>query len=182
MSALLPDGLLMTPTNSCLGSLNPERIAKVAPDGTHISGDPPSKELFLHRALYGERSSARAVVHLHSPCAVAVSCLVDVDPENAVPPITPYFVMRIGRLPLIPYFPPGDRALAEAVRLRSGEHHAMLLANHGVVVAGTSLEDAVYNAEELEETAKLFLLLEGKKTRFLNAEQVAQLRAGKSGA
>lgn len=117
-----------------------------------------------------------AVVHLHSTHSVAVSCLADVDPEDVLPPVTAYHVMRVGKLPLVPYFPPGDRALAEAVREKARHHHAMLLANHGPVVAGRSLESAVYAAEELEETARLFLMLRGERTRFLTPAQVAGLR------
>jgi ribulose-5-phosphate 4-epimerase/fuculose-1-phosphate aldolase len=172
LSARLPDGLLITPTNSCLGRLDPARISKVDLQGKHVSGDAPSKEGFLHLAMYQERSGAQGIVHLHCTHCVAVSCLHDF---SGLPPITAYYVMRIRELALIPYYRPGDRALAEAVREKAKKHHAVLLANHGPVVAGKSLEDAVYNAEELEETAKLFFLLEGRRTRFLNAPQIADL-------
>jgi ribulose-5-phosphate 4-epimerase/fuculose-1-phosphate aldolase len=117
------------------------------------------------------------VVHLHSTHSVAVSCLADVDPNDALPPITAYYVMRVGRLPLVPYFPPGDVRLAEAVRSLVGKHHAILLANHGPVVAGTSLSAASGAIEELEETARLFLLLRGHSVRFLTAEQVRELHS-----
>lgn len=176
ISVRLEDGLLVTPTGSSLGTLDPARIAKLGFDGTHLSGDPPSKEGFLHLAMYEERPEMRAVVHLHSIHSVAVSTLADLDPEDLLPPITAYYVMRVGRLPLVPYFPPGDRALAEAVRRVARHAHAMLLANHGPVVAGKGLDDAVYAAEELEETAKLFLMLRGERTRFLTQAQVADLR------
>ena len=116
------------------------------------------------------------MVHLHSTYSVAVSVLADVDPANVLPPITAYYVMRVGRLPLVPYYPPGDRALAEAVRGPAGRHHAVLLANHGPVVAGTSLDAAANAIEELEETAKLFLLLRGSKIRLLTPEQAAALQ------
>jgi ribulose-5-phosphate 4-epimerase/fuculose-1-phosphate aldolase len=109
--------------------------------------------------------------------SVAISCLADIDPADVLPPITAYYVMRVGRLPLVPYFRPGDMALAEAVRGFAGKHHAVLLANHGPVVAGSSLDAAANAIEELAETAKLFLLLRGCKTRFLTAEQVAEVRA-----
>lgn len=175
LSVRLPDGLLVTPTNSCLGRLDPARISKVDRAGHHVSGDKPSKEAFLHLAMYQERESAQAIVHLHCTHCVAVSCLRHADAANVLPPITAYHVMRIGRLPLVPYFRPGDRALAEAVREKAKKHHAVLLANHGPVVAGKSLEDAVVNAEEMEETAKLFLLLSGRDTRFLDAAQIADL-------
>lgn len=175
LSVRLPDGLLVTPTNSCLGRLDPARISKVDRAGHHVSGDKPSKEAFLHLAMYQERESAQAIVHLHCTHCVAVSCLRHADAANVLPPITAYHVMRIGRLPLVPYFRPGDRALAEAVREKAKKHHAVLLANHGPVVAGKSLEDAVVNAEEMEETAKLFLLLSGRDTRFLDAAHIADL-------
>jgi ribulose-5-phosphate 4-epimerase/fuculose-1-phosphate aldolase len=173
LSVRLADGLLITPTNSCLGRLEPARISKVGLDGKPISGDPPSKEAFLHLAMYQERPSAQGIVHLHCTHCVAVSCLEGFD---GLPPITAYYVMRIRSLARIPYYRPGDRALAEAVREKAKKHHALLLANHGPVVAGQSLEDAVYNAEELEETAKLFLLLQGQRTRYLDPAQIADLQ------
>lgn len=169
-------GWLITPTNSRLGRLDPGRIAKLADDGTHLAGDPPSKEAFLHRCVYEMRPSARAIVHLHSTHSVAVSCLADVDPDDVLPPLTAYYVMRVGRLPLIPYFPPGDTRLAAAVRQVAARHAAVLLANHGPVVAGKSLDAAVGAIEELEVTARLFLLLHGRATRPLAAAQVEELR------
>ncbi len=175
VSARLEDGILISPTNSCLGRLDPARISKVAPDGRLLAGDPPSKEAFLHLAMYAERPTAKAIAHLHSTHCVAVSCLCHENPDDVLPPITAYYVMKIGRLPLIPYFAPGDRALAEAVRAKAAKHHAVLLANHGPVVAGKSLDDAVYAIEELEETAKLFLLLNGRSTRFLDRAQIVDL-------
>ncbi len=175
ISVLTEAGMIVSPTNSCMGRLDPARLSLVGRDGAHLSGDAPSKEAFLHLAMYQERPEMTAVVHLHSTHSVAVSCLADIDPADVLPPVTAYYVMRIGRLPLVPYFPPGDRALAEAVRAKAKHHHAMLLANHGPVVAGRSLENAVYAAEELEETAKLWLMLRGEKTRFLSQAQVADL-------
>jgi len=175
ISARLEDGILVTPTNSCLGMLDPERISKVDWDGNHLSGDKPSKEAFLHLSMYQVRPADQAVVHLHSTHSVAVSCLSDVDPENVLPPITAYSVMRVGRLPLVPYYRPGDMSLAAAVRKVAEQHHAMLLAHHGPVVAAKSLDAAVYSAEELEETAKLYLLLKDRNFRCLNAEQIAEL-------
>jgi ribulose-5-phosphate 4-epimerase/fuculose-1-phosphate aldolase len=176
ISARLDDGWLMTPTNVALDRLGPARLSKLASDGQLLSGDPPTKESFLHIAVYRERAAAKAVVHLHSTHSVAVSCLADVDATDVLPPITAYYVMRVGSLPLVPYYPPGDRDLAEAVRKLAGKHHAVLLANHGPVVAGTSLDTAVAAIEELEETAKLFLLLRNEKTRWLTPEQVADIR------
>ncbi|MDP6475237.1 MAG: aldolase [Alphaproteobacteria bacterium] len=175
LSHRLDDGLLVTPTNSCMGRLDPARISKISPDGELLAGDKPSKEAFLHLAMYRERPSAKAIVHLHSTYSVALSCLADIDPADVLPPITAYAVMRVGKLPLVPYFRPGDMALAEAVAKLAKAHHAVLLANHGPVVAGKELDGAVYAAEELEETAKLHLLLRGCDLRLLSAEQVAEL-------
>ena len=178
ISVRLPDGgWLMTPTNASLGHLDPERLALFDESGRHLSGDTPTKEAFLHFSMYGERATAGAVVHLHSTHATAVSILRDVDPADVMPALTAYYIMRVGRLPLVPYFAPGDPDLAHAVRALAGRHHAVLLANHGPVVAGTSLTDAQYATEELEETAKLFLLLQSHALRTLSPEQVADLRA-----
>jgi ribulose-5-phosphate 4-epimerase/fuculose-1-phosphate aldolase len=174
MSMRLDDGWLMTPTNSCLGRLDPARISKLDLNGNLLAGDRPSKETFLHLAMYKERE-AGAVVHLHSVHAVAVSCLADIDASDVFPPITAYAIMQVGKLALAPYYPPGDEALAEAVRKLAGRHHAILLANHGPVVAGTTLDAAVNAIEELEQTAKLMLLLRGQSLRLLAPEQVAEL-------
>jgi 3-dehydro-4-phosphotetronate decarboxylase len=175
ISVRLDDGWLMTPTNVSLGRLDPAQLAKLDLTGKLVSGDPPTKEAFLHRAMYEERPQAGAVVHLHSTYSVAVSSLDELDTNNVLPPITAYYVMRVGRLPLVPYYPPGDLSLANAVRRLAGKHHAVLLANHGPVVAGTSLDAATNAIEELEETAKLFLILRGSKLRLLTDEQVAAL-------
>lgn len=177
ISARVDDGWLLTPTNSCLGRLDPARISKLDWEGRHVSGDPPSKEAFLHRSMYEERKSAGAIVHLHSTHSVAVSCMDGLDSADCLPPLTPYYVMKIGRLPLIPYHRPGDPALGTAIRGLAGRHGAVMLANHGPVVSGRSLEAAVYAIEELEETAKLFLLLRGVPTRPLNQAQIAELAA-----
>ena len=172
LSVRLPDGLLITPTNSCLGRLDPARISKVSLDGAPLSGDAPSKEAFLHLAMYQERPSAQGIVHLHCTHCVAVSCLADF---SGLPPITAYYVMRVGKLPLIPYYAPGDPTLGEAVGKVAAKHSAVLLANHGPVVSGDTLEAAVFAIEELEETAKLYLLLRGLNPRYLSPEQVADL-------
>jgi ribulose-5-phosphate 4-epimerase/fuculose-1-phosphate aldolase len=176
MSVRLPDGVLVTPTNSCLGRLEKDRISKVDGDGNLISGDPPSKERGLHLAVYRARPNAGAVVHLHSPHAVAVSCLNGLNTDNVLPPITPYFVMRIGRLPLVPYYPPGDPGLAEAAGRLAARCRGILLAHHGAVAAGKDLDDAVFNAEELEETARLFLVLRNENYAVLNHDAVEELR------
>ncbi|MBS7544765.1 3-oxo-tetronate 4-phosphate decarboxylase [Ancylobacter oerskovii] len=177
LSVRLDDGsILVTPTNSSLGSLTPERLSRVSVDGRHLDGDPPSKEAFFHLAVYEERPAARAVVHLHSTHAVAVSCLCHADSSNVLPPLTAYHVMRVGRLPLVPYFRPGDRALAEAVRGFARGHKAMLLANHGPIVAGATLQEAVQAYEELEETAKLFFLIGNRPAAPLTCEAVEDLQ------
>ncbi|HEX9308335.1 MAG TPA: 3-oxo-tetronate 4-phosphate decarboxylase [Anaeromyxobacter sp.] len=177
LSARLDDGFVVTPTSSSLGRLEPARLSKLDYDGRHLSGDPPSKEAFLHRAVYLARPGAGGVVHLHSTHAAAVSCLADVHPADVLPALTPYFVMKIGRLPLVPYHRPGDPRLADLIRGVAGRHAAVLLANHGPVVSGASIEDAANAAEELEETAKLFLLLRGQAVRTLTPEQIAELAA-----
>ena len=175
ISVRADEGWLMTPTGSSLGRLDPARLSKLDRDGRLVAGDPPTKESFLHRVMYEERPATGAVVHLHSTHSVAVSCLAEIDPEDVLPPITAYYVMRVGRLPLVPYFRPGDIELAEAVRGFAGKHHAVLLANHGPVVAGSDLDEAVNAMEELEETAKLYLLLRGANTRYLTSAQVRGL-------
>ena len=175
ISVRLDDGWLMTPTGSSMGNLDPNEISKLDLSGNLISGNNPTKESFLHIAMYDERPDSRAVVHLHSTHSVAVSCLADIDKKNVLPPITAYYVMKIGTLPLVPYFPPGDINLAKAVKEMASDHHAVLLANHGPVVAGKTLEDAVYAIEELEETARLFLLLKNMKTQYLNQNEVNAL-------
>jgi ribulose-5-phosphate 4-epimerase/fuculose-1-phosphate aldolase len=175
ISVRTDEGWLMTPTNACLGRLDPARLSRLDSEGRHLDGDIPTKEDFLHLAVYAERPTDQAVVHLHSTYAVAVSCLPEVDPCDCIPPLTAYYLMRVGRLPLVPYHLPGDPALAEAVRGLAGKHSAVLLANHGPVVAAKSLAAAVYATEELEETAKLFLLLQGRNPRCLSEAQIDAL-------
>ena len=177
ISARLDDGWLLTPTDSCLGQLDAAKLSKLDWQGRLISGDPPSKEAFLHRAMYEERSNANAIVHLHSTYSAAVSCIDGLDTASCLPALTPYFVMKIGRLPLIPYHRPGDPALADAIRELARSHAALLLANHGPIVSGVSLEAAVYATEELEETAKLFLLLRNVPTRALTDSQIDELQS-----
>ena len=176
ISVRLDDGWLLTPTNSCLGDLDPVRISKLDWKGELLAGDPPSKEAFLHRGMYDVRPQAGAIVHLHSTHSAAVSCLCGLDPANCMPPLTPYFVMKIGRLPLVPYFRPGDKALGEVIRGLADKHSAVLLSNHGPVVSGADLEGAIYASEELEETAKIFLLLQNARTNCLNTEQIEELK------
>jgi len=177
ISVGLPDGgWLMTPTNASLGDLDPAKLSRIDANGNHVGGDKPTKEAFLHRVMYRQRPTCEAVVHLHSTHSVAVSCLHGVDEHDCLPPLTAYYIMRVGRLPLVPYYPPGDESLALAVEKLAEKNHAVLLANHGPVVAGKSLEDAMNATEELEETAKLFLMLRGQATRPLTPEQVDELR------
>ena len=176
ISVRLDDGFLITPTNSSLGRLEADRISRLDVDYRHIGGDKPSKEVFMHRAVYRARPDAGAVVHLHSTHATAVGCLPDVDPTNPIPPLTPYFVMRVGRsMPIVEYYRPGDAAMEPAIHAAALGARAVLLANHGPVVSGKTLTDAVYAAEELEEAAKLFLMLRGSAPRLLTPGQVDDL-------
>jgi 3-dehydro-4-phosphotetronate decarboxylase len=177
LSVRLDDGWLITPTNVSLGQLDPARISRIGRGGELLSGDPPSKESFLHLAMYEQRPQDNAIVHLHSTYSAAVSCMAGLPADNCLPPLTAYFVMKVHRLPLVPYYRPGDRELAAAVQALAATNHAILLANHGPIVSGSSLEAAVYAVEELEETAKLFLLLQGKPTSPLTEEQIAALKS-----
>ena len=175
-SVRVDDGWLMTPTGSNLGSLDPATLSKLDAQGRHVGGDAPTKEHFLHRAMYEARANDAAVIHLHSTHSVAVSVLDGVDPSDVLPPLTAYYVMRIGTLPLVPYYPPGDVGLADAARMLAGRHHALLLANHGPIVSGTSLSATADAIEELEATAKLFLLLGDRKVRPLTGEETRALK------
>jgi ribulose-5-phosphate 4-epimerase/fuculose-1-phosphate aldolase len=169
------DGYVMTPTGSSLGALDPARLSVLDQAGNHVAGDAPTKEALLHLAMYRERPRDGAVIHLHATHSVAVSVLADVDPADVLPPLTAYYAMRIGTLPLLPFFAPGDAALAAAVGALAGKHHAVLLANHGPVVSGTSLAAAADAIEELEATAKLWLMLRGERLRPLTPEQRADV-------
>lgn len=167
----------MTPTNSCLGFLDPGRISKLDRGGRHVSGDKPSKEVFLHRAFYETRPQTGAVVHLHSSFATALSCLTNTDPDDCIPPLTPYVVMRVGQVKLLPYVKPGDERMGDMIRDLGGRHAAVLLANHGPVVTGKDIASAVYAAEELEETAKLLVMLRDAPKRMLSHDNVAELKS-----
>ena len=176
VSVRLDDGgLLTTPTDSSLGFLDPARLTRLDAAGRVLSGDKPTKEIPLHTSLYDTRPQAGAIVHLHSTHSVAVSMLPEIDPRCVLPPLTAYSVMRCGTVALVPYYRPGDPAVAGAIRGLAGRHSAVLLANHGPVVAGKTLEAAVGAIEELEETARLYLLLRGLDARVLDARQVADL-------
>ncbi len=171
-------GLLVTPTGSSFGSLDPARLSLFDSAGRLVSGDPPTKEMALHSAFYETRGDrAGAVVHLHSTHSVALSMLPDADADSLLPPLTAYSVMRLGRVKLLPYFRPGDAAMGDAVRSLAGRRSAVVLANHGPVVAGKDLEAAVHAVEELEETARLALLTRGHHPVGLSEAQVADLVA-----
>jgi ribulose-5-phosphate 4-epimerase/fuculose-1-phosphate aldolase len=172
---LADGGFLVTPTNASLGFLDPARLTRLDAQNKLVSGDAPTKEIPLHSALYETRGAARAIVHLHSTHSVAVSMLPEVDPKSVLPPMTAYYLMRVGQTALVPYYRPGDAAVAGAIRGLAGRYSSVLLANHGPVVAGDSLEGAVFATEELEETAKLYLLLRGLNPRHLSPQQVADL-------
>jgi 3-dehydro-4-phosphotetronate decarboxylase len=176
LSAIDTDGtIVMTPTGVSLERLSTNSLSRVAPDGRHIGGPRPTKEAFLHLAVYRARPHAHAVVHTHSTHSVAVSCLHDVDPRNALPPLTAYYAMRVGELPLLPYHAPGDQSLGAVAELAAATHHALLLANHGPIVAGDDLASAADALEEIEETAKLYLLLRGHSVRPVTDDEARRL-------
>ena len=177
ISAAIADGYLVTPTNSSLGNLDPDDISKIDLNGKHVGGLPPSKELPLHLAFYGTRPQCKAVVHLHSTYATALSCLPIAHADDCLEPITPYLIIRVGRLKYLPYTMPGSPETGELIRELKGRHAAVLLGNHGPVVSGPDITSAVYAAEELEESAKLQMLLRAEKPRHLSEEQIAELRA-----
>ncbi len=174
ISARMEDGrLLVTPTGSCFGRLDPARLS-VLDGGRLVAGDPPTKEVPLHAAFYDTRPTG-AVVHLHSTHAVALSLMPDVDPDDMLPPLTAYGIMRLGRVALLPYFMPGDPATGDAIRGLAGKRSAVVLAHHGPVVAGADIEAACYAMEELEETAKLAMLTRGLSPARLDALQISGL-------
>jgi len=176
ISVRLEDGWLMTPTGVSLARLDPATLTRLDGGGQRVSGAPPTKECSLHLAIYATRPQEQAIVHLHSTYSTAVSCLDGIDRDDVLPPLTAYYVMRIGKLPLVPYFPPGDAALAQAAARLAGHSKALLLANHGPVVAGASLEAAVDAIEVLEQTARVYLLLRGANVRTLTDAEVRRLR------
>jgi ribulose-5-phosphate 4-epimerase/fuculose-1-phosphate aldolase len=177
ISVKLDDGFLLTPTNSCLGLLDPATLSRLDPLGRHVGGDKPSKEVPLHLAFYEGRIGTGAVVHLHSTAATAWSCRADLDVADVFPPLTPYVLMRAGRVPLLPYADPGTDELRGALLSAVAETAAVLLANHGPVASGASLDAAVYAAEEIEEIARVAFLLEGIRVNRLPADAVARLLA-----
>lgn len=167
--------ILVTPTGSSLGRLNAEKLSVLDLDGNLLSGDKPSKESVFHLAMYRKNPDCNAIVHLHSTYLTALSCLENLDSKNAMQAFTPYYVMRVGKLPVIPYYKPGDVNIARELGERALSGKAFLLANHGVVVTGKNLVDAVDNTEELEETAKLYFLLHGHKIRYLTPQEIEEL-------
>ncbi len=175
ISVRLDDGWLVTPTNASLGNLEPDRLSKLDINGQLVSGDKPTKEVPLHTAMYDTVKNSGAVVHLHSTHSVAISMLPGTNPQDALPPLTAYYVMRVGRTALIPYHRPGDPVIGDAIRGLAGKYTSVLLANHGPVMAGKSLEAAVYATEELEETSKLHLLTLGLNPRVLTDDQISAL-------
>lgn len=176
ISVRLSDGgLLVTPTGSSMGFLDPGRLSRLDAAGTLIGGDAPTKEMPLHQAFYETRAGAGAVVHLHSTHSVALSMLPGIDPDNMLPPLTAYSIMRLGKVVRLPYFRPGDPEMGNAVRGLAGRRSALVLANHGPVVAGKDLEAAVNATEELEETARLALLTQGRDPVMLSDAQIADL-------
>jgi ribulose-5-phosphate 4-epimerase/fuculose-1-phosphate aldolase len=175
LSVRVGDRILVTPTGSSLGTVQPDELSVVDLAGRHLEGGRPSKEAFLHAAMLRARPDATAVVHTHSTHAAAVSCLDGLDPENAIPPLTAYFRMRIGRLPLVPFHAPGDTALEPLAERLAADHHALLLSNHGPVVAGATLGAALDAIEELEETARILLLLRGRAVRLADGSGTVEL-------
>jgi len=175
LSVRLGERIIVTPTGSSLGTVQEHELSVIDLSGRHIDGAAPSKEAFLHAAILRARPEATAVVHTHSTHSAAVSCLADVDDDDVLPPLTAYFAMRIGTLPLLPYFAPGDSGLEELAESKARDHLALLLRNHGPVVSGRTLAAAMDALEELEETAKLFLLLRGQSTRPLSPDEAARL-------
>ena len=168
-------GLLVSPTGTSFGRLDPARLSRFDAGGKLVDGDAPTKEMPLHTAFYETRSKAGAVVHLHSCHSVALSMLPDVDPDNFLPPLTPYGIMKLGRVKLLPFFLPGDAAMGEAVRGLAGKRSAVMLANHGPVVAGKDVEAACNAVEELEDTARLALMTRGMNPRLLDGAQIRSL-------
>ena len=168
-------GLLVSPTGTSFGRLDPARLARFDATGRQIGGDPPTKEMALHRAFYDTRDGTGAVVHLHSCHSVALSMLPADDAQNWLPPLTPYAIMQLGKVTLLPYFRPGDAAMGDAVRGLGGKRAAVMLANHGPVVAGLTPEAACNAVEELEATARLALMLRGLPAQMLDGAQIADL-------
>jgi L-ribulose-5-phosphate 4-epimerase len=178
VSLKLPNGnILTTPTGESLGRLKPENLSIVNIDGEYISGNKPSKEAGFHLAIYRNQPTCGAIVHLHSTALTALSCHRNLNLENAIQAFTPYYVMRIGKLPVVPYYKPGSSQISEHLAKLAPTHRAFLLANHGPIVCGSDLYDAIDNAEELEETAKLHLMLQDHSVRHLSEDEIQELKS-----
>lgn len=176
LSVRIEGDVWITPTGSALKGLSPALLAQIGTDGAPKNGNKASKEYPFHLALYGARPDARAIVHLHAPHSVAVSCLASLDPEEPLPPITPYYIMRVAPLGIVPYFRPGSPDLAAAVGAAAKDHHCLLLRNHGLITMGASVGEAVDRAIELEETARLYFILRGEQTRRLTTDEIEELQ------
>ncbi|MBN9780995.1 aldolase [Vibrio parahaemolyticus] len=176
LSVLMEDGrYIATPTGSSLGFLKADELSVLSSEGELLSGKAPSKEIRFHLAIYQKKPKNKAIVHLHSTYLTALSCIKNIDVKNAIKAFTPYYIMRIGKLPMIPYYRPGDERLCDELANAAMHHTAILMANHGVVVCGNNLFEAVNSAEELEETAKLYFILQDKKINYLTDEQIDNL-------
>jgi 3-dehydro-4-phosphotetronate decarboxylase len=176
ISVRLDDGgYLMTPTTSSLGRLKGDRLSRLDQHGRHIGGDQPTKEAALHRAMYQRRPGDNAIVHLHSPHATAVSCLEGLDRDDCIPALTPYHVMRVGAVPLVPYHQPGAPRIVDAIQAIAGDGRAVLLANHGPIISERTLHHAADAIEELEQTARILLLLGDRRSRPLSGAEIAEL-------
>lgn len=176
LSVRVDDEVWITPTGQSLKGLTPSRLAQVDLRGQTQNENWPSKEFPFHLAVYRQREEARAVVHLHSTYSTALSCLDSFDPSNALPPLTPYYFMRVAPLAVLPYFRPGSEELAQAVERAAPSHHSMLLRNHGIICAGSNLNEAVDRAEELEQTARLYFILRGENVRHLTGDEIEALK------
>ena len=175
ISVRLADGFLITPTNSCLGRLYEDRLSRLDGEGNWVSGEKPSKEFLLHHAFYSSNQSYNAVVHLHSTYATLLSCIHSASDKDVIRPLTPYPIMRLGTVPFLPYSKPGSDAIVTHIQAIANKANAVIIANHGPVVAGSDLESAVYAAEELEQAAKLQILGDGFELRMLNSTQQSEL-------
>ncbi|HEY0321767.1 MAG TPA: 3-oxo-tetronate 4-phosphate decarboxylase [Pyrinomonadaceae bacterium] len=178
ISVRVDDEVWITPTGESLSSLKPAQLACIDLQGASRNENRPSKEFPFHLAVYRQRKDAQAIVHLHSTYSVALSCLESFDPNDPLPPLTPYYFMRVAPLAVLPYFRPGSQGLAEAVEDAASENHCMLLRNHGVICSGSSLGEAVDRTEELEQTARLYFILRGEKVRHLTVDEIEELKRG----
>lgn len=175
MSVRIPEGWVMTPTNTCFGFLVAEELSVVAHDGTLLKGEPPSKEFRLHKAIYDQRPDDTCIIHLHSTYATTLSCLPCDDINNCVPCYTPYLTMRLGPIAMVPYFAPGNDDLAEAVGKVADKHSGIIMANHGPIVSAPDVEKCLYGMEELEESCRIALLLKDQNANKLTDGQINEL-------